>query len=109
MDSHLKLTADKEDVLPSPTPYQRLLGRLIYLTVTGPDISFLVQLLSHFMQQPTSVHMQLLKGYSDTSLAHMLKAFSLLPPLLPLLLPTVTVTGQVVQLFEHLLLVFAFS
>ncbi|KNA13496.1 hypothetical protein SOVF_116290 [Spinacia oleracea] len=58
MDPNLKLTADKGDVLPSPTPYQRLVGRLIYLTITRPDISFTVQFLSQFMQQPTSVHMQ---------------------------------------------------
>lgn len=58
MDPNLKLTADKGDILPSPTPYSGWLGRLIYLTITRPDISFNVQLLSQFMQQPTSVHMQ---------------------------------------------------
>ncbi|XP_019103857.1 uncharacterized mitochondrial protein AtMg00810-like [Beta vulgaris subsp. vulgaris] len=61
MDSHLKLTHDKGDVLPNPTLYQRLLGKLIYLTITGPDIAFTVQLLAQFMQQPTTVHMQAAK------------------------------------------------
>lgn len=61
MDSHLKLTPDKGDLLLSPTPYQRLLGKLIYLTITRPDIAFTVQLLSQHMHQPTTVHMQTAK------------------------------------------------
>ncbi|XP_019106849.1 uncharacterized mitochondrial protein AtMg00810-like [Beta vulgaris subsp. vulgaris] len=61
MDIYLKLTHDNDDVLPNPTPYQRLLGKLIYLTITKPDITFTIQLLAQFMQQPTSVHMQAIK------------------------------------------------
>lgn len=61
LDSHLKLTADKGNALPNPTPYQRLLGKLIYLTITRPDICFTVQLLAQFMQHPTTVHMQAAK------------------------------------------------
>lgn len=58
MDTHLKLTPDKGDPLPDPTIYQRLLGKLIYLTITRHDISFTVQLLSQYMHQPTTVHFQ---------------------------------------------------
>lgn len=61
MDPNLKLTPDKGDILPSPTAYQRLLGKLIYLTITRPDIAFSVQLLSQHMHQPTTVHMQAAK------------------------------------------------
>lgn len=61
IDNHLKLTHDEGDVLPNPTPYQRLLGKLIYLTITRPSIAFTVQFLAQFMQQPTSVHMQATK------------------------------------------------
>uniref|UniRef100_A0A803LKW1 Protein kinase domain-containing protein n=1 Tax=Chenopodium quinoa TaxID=63459 RepID=A0A803LKW1_CHEQI len=61
IDNHLKLSADKGTPLESPVPYQQLLGKLIYLTVTRPDISFTVQLLSHFMHSPTSTHMQAVK------------------------------------------------
>lgn len=58
MDVHLKLTPEKGEPLPDPTVYQRLLGKLIYLTITRPDICFSVQLLSQYMHQPTSVHLQ---------------------------------------------------
>ncbi|XP_068498274.1 uncharacterized mitochondrial protein AtMg00810-like [Phaseolus vulgaris] len=38
------------------TAYQRLIGRLLYLTNTMPDISYCVQFLSQFLQAPTSEH-----------------------------------------------------
>ena len=58
MDCHLKLTPEKGDPLPDPSIYQRLIGKLIYLTITRPDITFTVQLLAQFMHSPTTVHMQ---------------------------------------------------
>lgn len=61
MDSHLKLTHDKGDLLVNPTPYQRLVGKLIYLTITRPDIVFTVQILTQFMHSPTTIHMQAAK------------------------------------------------
>lgn len=58
MDAHLKLTPHKGEPLADPSPYQRLISKLIYLTVTRPDIAFSVHILTQFMQQPTCVHMQ---------------------------------------------------
>lgn len=58
MDSQLKLTHDKGVPMPDPSKYQKLIGKLIYLTITRPDVSFTVQLLSQFMHKLTSVHMQ---------------------------------------------------
>lgn len=61
MDSHLKLTADQGTPLLCPEQYQRLVGKLIYLTITRPDIAYSVHVLSQFMHSPTSVHMQAAK------------------------------------------------
>ena len=58
MDSHLKLTTDAGEALSSAEPYQKLIGKLIYLTITRPDIAYTVHVLSQFMHQPTSVHYQ---------------------------------------------------
>lgn len=38
--------------------YQRLVGRLIYLSHTRPDIAYAVSLVSRFMHDPQESHMQ---------------------------------------------------
>ncbi|KAK9064691.1 hypothetical protein SSX86_016073 [Deinandra increscens subsp. villosa] len=43
-------------VLSNITVYQKLVGKLIYLTHTRPDISYAVHFLSQFMHKPKTVH-----------------------------------------------------
>ncbi|XP_028784414.1 uncharacterized protein LOC114740432 [Neltuma alba] len=63
MAQNLKLLAYNEkknrakDLLKEARKYRRLVGKLIYLTITQPDISYSVQTLSQFMQMPTKAHM----------------------------------------------------
>ncbi|KAL0337694.1 UNVERIFIED_CONTAM: putative mitochondrial protein [Sesamum calycinum] len=47
---------DDDNYLEDKTKYRRLVGKLIYLTVTRPDISFAFGLVSHFMDKPRLVH-----------------------------------------------------
>ncbi|MFS7949417.1 putative RNA-directed DNA polymerase [Helianthus anomalus] len=41
------------------TGFQKLIGKLIYLSLTRPDISYAVQFLSQFMHSPTEMHLQI--------------------------------------------------
>ena len=43
------------------TQYQRIVGKLIYLTITRPDISFAVNQVSQHMQTPKTNHMQMVE------------------------------------------------
>jgi len=42
----LKLNTKHGDILPDLEPYRRLVGRLLYLNITRPDISYATQRLS---------------------------------------------------------------
>jgi hypothetical protein len=55
MEKTLKLS-DSSDLLKDPGKYRRLIGRLIYLTVSRPDITYAVHVLSRFMNQPRKMH-----------------------------------------------------
>ncbi|XP_020551447.1 uncharacterized protein LOC110012399 [Sesamum indicum] len=52
----LKLIVETGSILPNPSPYQKLIGRLLYLGFTRPNISFVVKQLSQFLQHPKSSH-----------------------------------------------------
>lgn len=58
LDPNIKLSLNIGDPLPTISTYQTLIGKLIYLTLTRPNISFVVHTLSQFMYQPTTTHMQ---------------------------------------------------
>jgi len=58
MDCLLRLHKDSSAPLSDPLSYRRLIGRLLYLTSTRPDITFPVQQLSQFMSNPTQTHFQ---------------------------------------------------
>ncbi|GKE78917.1 ribonuclease H-like domain-containing protein, partial [Tanacetum coccineum] len=49
----------KDKPLKNITEYQKLLGKLIYLTHTRPDISYVVHSLSQFMHSSHTSHLQL--------------------------------------------------
>ncbi|XP_019263194.1 PREDICTED: uncharacterized protein LOC109240957 [Nicotiana attenuata] len=58
-DEHLStISSTKDEVISDIGSYQRLIGKLLYLTVTRPDIAYSVQNLSQFLQQPKRSHME---------------------------------------------------
>ncbi|KAL8107610.1 hypothetical protein AgCh_024139 [Apium graveolens] len=88
MEHNLTLALDDSLFMADPTVYRRLVGRLIYLTITRPDISYYVHFLSQFLQAPQANHMQAamklvkyLKGtcgqglFFPAKLKHTLQAF----------------------------------
>ncbi|GKV36220.1 hypothetical protein SLEP1_g44372 [Rubroshorea leprosula] len=57
MEQNLKLLPSDGSPLIDGSMYRRLIGRLIYLTITRPDISFIVNTLSQFLQSPQKCHL----------------------------------------------------
>uniref|UniRef100_A0A2N9HL42 Integrase catalytic domain-containing protein n=1 Tax=Fagus sylvatica TaxID=28930 RepID=A0A2N9HL42_FAGSY len=57
MELNLKLMPDEGDFVDDPDTYRRLVGKLIYLTITRPDISYAVSIVSQFMTNPRVPHM----------------------------------------------------
>jgi len=61
MEPNHKLGLATGELLSDPTQYRRLVGRLIYLTLTRPELSYSVHILSQVMQAPREVHMEAAK------------------------------------------------
>ena len=57
MDSNLKLLVDDSSELVDVTQYRQIIGSLMYLTNTRPDICFAVNTLSQYLVQPSWVHL----------------------------------------------------
>ena len=56
MDPNVKLIPGQGEPLRDPGRYRRLVGKLNYLTITRPDISFLVSVVSQFLHSPCDSH-----------------------------------------------------
>ena len=56
MDPNVKLYEDQGELLSNLERYCHLVGKLNYLTITHPDISFAISVLSHYMKDPRLPH-----------------------------------------------------
>ena len=64
MESNLKLSQEEGDLLDDPTVYRRLIGKLLYLTITRPDLSFSVNRLSQFLANPRLPHLKATQNHT---------------------------------------------
>jgi hypothetical protein len=77
MATNLKLLSDTSSETVDATMYRHMIGSLMYLMNTRPDICFAVNILSQFMVEPRSVHLvaskhvlRYLKGTIDYGLRY---------------------------------------
>ncbi|KAM1845504.1 hypothetical protein ACFX13_019802 [Malus domestica] len=52
MEENIKLLPTEGELLKNSSYYRRLVGRLIYLTITRPEITYPIHILSQFMKEP---------------------------------------------------------
>ncbi|CAL2236843.1 unnamed protein product [Prunus armeniaca] len=57
--AHVKICAYEGKDLEDATMYRKLVGSLIYLTLTRPDISYAVGVMSRYMQNPKKSHLDI--------------------------------------------------
>jgi hypothetical protein len=56
-----KLTRDGEGEKIDSTYYKQMIGSLMYMTATRPDLTYVVSLISRFMEAPTELHYQVVR------------------------------------------------
>ncbi|XP_039133201.1 uncharacterized mitochondrial protein AtMg00810-like [Dioscorea cayenensis subsp. rotundata] len=57
MEVNVKYKNDDGKPISDPTHYRKIVGSLVYLTMTRPDISFAVHILSQFVSDPRQLHL----------------------------------------------------
>ena len=56
-----KISKDRDGVLVNETHYKQLVGSLMDLTATRPDMMFVTCLISRYMARPMEIHLQAAK------------------------------------------------
>ncbi|MCO5604914.1 hypothetical protein L7F22_059089 [Adiantum nelumboides] len=57
LNQNLKLRINEGEVLDDATMYRRIVGSLIYITISLPDLSYAIGLVGQFMQLPRKPHL----------------------------------------------------
>ena len=61
MSASVKLSLDAVGVDVDPTLYQNMIGNLLYLTISRPDIAFSVEVCARFQATPKESHLTVVK------------------------------------------------
>jgi len=61
LEQNVKLSADEGDLVEDTTMYRRIVGNLIYMTIIRPNLSYVVRVVSQFMQTPRKPHLDAMK------------------------------------------------
>lgn len=56
LEQYHKSHSEDTPVLTDPSKYRRLVGRLVYLSITRPELCYTIHLLFQFMKQPREAH-----------------------------------------------------
>lgn len=56
--SRTKLSLEEDELPNDPTLFKQIMGSLQYLTLTHPNIAYVVGQASQFLQKPTSKHLK---------------------------------------------------
>jgi len=57
LEQNVKLSVDEGDLVEDTTMYRRIVGSLIYMTITRPDLSYAVGVVSQFLQTLRKPHL----------------------------------------------------
>jgi hypothetical protein len=60
IEENLKLSIHPQQIHTNKEHYQRLVGRLMYLAFTRPDLAYALSVISQFMHSPSEEHMKVI-------------------------------------------------
>jgi len=61
LEQNVKLSANEGDLVEDTTMYKCIVGSLIYMTITRPDLSYVVGVVSQFVQTPGKPHLDAMR------------------------------------------------
>jgi hypothetical protein len=61
LEQNVKLNANEGDLVEDTTMYRHIVGSLIYMTITRLDLSYVVGVVSQFMQTPRKPHLDAMR------------------------------------------------
>jgi hypothetical protein len=61
LKQNVKLSADEGDLVKDTTMYKCIVGSLIYMTITRPNLNYAVRMVNQFMQTPRKPHLDAMR------------------------------------------------